>query len=162
MMITDVAGDIVLSTAAVAHGVAPNDNFASGLALALRTRWPGMYKDFRHFCQVSSPKPGELWVWSGPGGVRIVNLFTQDPPPAHGENPGKARLESVNHCLRALRKAIDSEKLTSLALPRLATGVGGLDWKDVRPLIDRHLGDALIPVFVYATYHPEVKAPEVG
>ncbi|MFZ5863473.1 MAG: hypothetical protein ACOYXR_11615 [Nitrospirota bacterium] len=52
----------MLSTAAVAHGVAPNDSFASGLALALRTRWPGMYKDFRHYCQVSSPKTGALWV----------------------------------------------------------------------------------------------------
>jgi O-acetyl-ADP-ribose deacetylase (regulator of RNase III) len=161
MMITEVAGDILLSSAAIAHGVAPNDNFASGLALALRTRWPGMYKDFRHYCQVSSPKPGGLWVWSGPG-VRIVSLFTQDPPPAHGENPGKSRPESVNQCLRALRKAIDAEKLTSLAVPRLATGVGGLDWKDVKPLIVKHLGDALIPIFVYATYQSNVKASEVG
>lgn len=160
-MITEVAGDILLSGAAVAHGVAPNDNFAGGLALALRTRWPGMYKDFRHYCQVSSPKPGEVWVWSGPG-VRIVSLFTQDPPPAHGDNPGKASLESVNHCLRALRKAIDTEKLTSLALPRLATGVGGLDWKEVKPLIEKQLGDVLIPVFLYSTYQPNVKAREVG
>jgi len=44
-MIREVAGDILLTKAKVlAHGVAPNDNFATGLALALRERWPAMYK----------------------------------------------------------------------------------------------------------------------
>ncbi len=53
----EVAGDILLTKAeALAQGVAPNDNFANGLALALRERWPGMYKDFRHNSQTSTPK----------------------------------------------------------------------------------------------------------
>jgi O-acetyl-ADP-ribose deacetylase (regulator of RNase III) len=160
-MIKEVTGDIVLSKAgAVAHGIAPNDHFAGGLALALRERWPGMYKDFRHYCQVSSPKPGELWSWAGPEGVRIVSLFTQEPPASQGTNPGKARIESVNHCLKALRKAITTEQFTSVALPRLATGVGGLDWHEVKPLIDKHLGDAPIPIYVYSTYQPGVQARE--
>jgi O-acetyl-ADP-ribose deacetylase (regulator of RNase III) len=46
-MIHEVAGDILLSTAqAIAHGVAPNDHFDSGLALGLREKWPSMAKDF--------------------------------------------------------------------------------------------------------------------
>lgn len=160
-MIQEVAGDILLSKAeAVAHGIAPNDHFTNGLALALRERWPGMYKDFRHYCKVSSPKPGELWTWSGPGGVRIVSLFTQDPPVSQDTPPGKARLESVNRSLKALREAITTEHLRSLALPRLATGVGGLDWKEVRPLVDKHLNDAPIPVYVYTAYQPGILAEE--
>ena len=47
-----------------------------------------------------------------------------------------------------------------MALPRLATGVGGLDWADVRPLIDKHLGSLGIPVYVYATFQPGVTAKE--
>lgn len=160
-MIHEVAGDILLSeAAAVAHGVAPNDNFANGLALALRERWPAMYKDFRHYCQVSTPKSGELWSWGGAGNVRIINLLTQEAPPSHGSKPGKASVENVNHCLKALRKTIESEKFSSVALPKLATGVGGLDWKDVKPLIEKHLGDLAIPVYVYSTYQPGVKAKE--
>lgn len=61
-MLKEVTGDILLSTAAaIAHGVAPNDNFKQGLALALREQWPGMYKDFRHYCQTYNPKPGSAW-----------------------------------------------------------------------------------------------------
>lgn len=160
-MIQEVEGDILLSkAAAVAHGVAPHDNFSNGLALSLRERWPAMYKDFKHACQVSEPKPGGLWTWGGPGGVRIVNLLTQEPPHTRGGRPGKATVEHVNHCLKALRKTIDDENFTSVALPKLACGVGGLDWKDVKPLIDKHLGDLKIPIVVYSTYHSGVKATE--
>lgn len=160
-MIQEVAGDILHTKAeAIAHGVAPHDNFGTGLALALREQWPAMYKDFRHFCQLSPPKPGDLWTWSGVGGIRIVNLLTQEPPPNHGAKPGKATLEHVNHCLKALRKVIESEQLRSVALPKLATGVGGLDWKDVKPLIEKHLGDLSISIFVYSTYQPGVQAKE--
>ena len=52
------------------------------------------------------------------------------------------------------------EKFTSLALPRLATGVGGLEWQAVRPLIDTHLGSLEIPVIIYRTYQSGVKAAQ--
>ncbi len=162
-MIHEVSGDILLSRAqALAHGVAPGDHFDSGLALALRERWPAMFKDFRHYCRQSHPKVGELWTWGGADGHRIVSLFTQSPAPHEHARPGKAGQESVHHALKALRKAIDEEGLTSLALPRLATGVGGLEWDMVRPLIQQHLADAGIPVFVYVTYHAGQAADEPG
>ena len=87
-MLKDVAGDFLLTKAeALAHGVAPNDNFANGVALALRERWPVMYKDCRHYSQTFTPKSGELWTWSGVGGARIVNLFTQEAAAGHGAKP---------------------------------------------------------------------------
>ena len=49
---------------------------------------------------------------------------------------------------------------TSLALPHLATGVGGLDWNEVAPLVEQHLGDLGIPVIVYFGYHAGVAADE--
>jgi O-acetyl-ADP-ribose deacetylase (regulator of RNase III) len=159
-MIKKVTGDILLSKAQLlAHGVAPNDHFDSGLALALRERWPMMYKDFRHWSHQNNPSPGSLWSWGGPG-VRIVSLLTQEGAHDKGAKPGKATLPNVNHCLRALRKLVTDEKIASLALPRLATGVGGLDWSEVEPLIAKHLGDLPIPVLVYATYRPGVQAAE--
>lgn len=160
-MIKEVSGDILLSKAqAIAHGVAPNDNFASGLALSLRERWPSMYKDFRHYCHTRHPEPGELWTWAGADGVRIVNLMTQAAAYGHGAKPGKASVEHVNHALRALHRLIDEEGFSSVALPRLATGVGGLSWDEVAPLLDHHLGGLNIPVIVYTTYHAGVAADE--
>ena len=162
-MLKEVTGDILLSTAgAIAHGVAPNDNFKQGLALSLREQWPGMYKDFRHYCQTYNPKPGDAWSWKGPNSPVIINLFTQEPAASDQDHPGKATLPNVNHALQALKKELQEHQVKSLALPRLATGVGGLAWKDVQPLIAKVLGDLKIPVFVYETFHKGQAAVEPG
>lgn len=160
-MIKQVTGDILLSDAqAIAHGIAPNDHFDSGLALSLRQDWPALSKDFRHYLHTSHPKSGGLWVWTRADGRRIVNLFTQEPAPSEHAHPGKANYQNVNHCLRELHKWVEAEKITSLALPRLATGVGGLEWDQVEPLIRQHLGSLQIPIYVYITYQKGVKAME--
>ncbi|HEY5646077.1 MAG TPA: macro domain-containing protein [Pseudomonadales bacterium] len=160
-MLKQVAGDILLSQAqAIAHGVAPGDHFNQGLALALRESYPAMAKDFRHYCQLEHPKPGDLWVWTGADGKRIVNLMTQEPAKSEHAHPGNATTHNVNVTLRNLRKLAEEEGFASLALPRLATGVGGLDWAVVYELIERHLGDLDIPVYVYAQYQSGVAAKE--
>jgi O-acetyl-ADP-ribose deacetylase (regulator of RNase III) len=160
----EVSGDILLSRAqAVAHGVSPNDPFHSGLALLLREKWPAMYKDFRHYCQTSHPKPGTIWEWAGAsdhGPVRIVALLTQEGGYEHGDKPGRASAANVNHALKALRAWSEAEGVTSIALPRLATGVGGLTWDVVQPLIKQHLGGMKAQVHVYTTYHKGVVAKE--
>jgi O-acetyl-ADP-ribose deacetylase (regulator of RNase III) len=111
-----------------------------------------MAKDFRHYCQISHPKPGDIWAWAGADGKRVVNLLTQEAPKSNKSHPGKATTHNVNLALRHLRKLSEDESFTSIALPKIATGVGGLDWEDVRPLIDNHLGDLDIPIYLYTNY----------
>lgn len=165
-MIKEVSGDILLSKAhLLAHGISAHDHFDSGLALALRERWPALVKDYRHDTHSKGIKTGELWAWvgvqEGGGSRRIANLVTQD---TLGQGPtakaGKASIENVRAALHSLAKYIGQEKITSVALPRLATGVGGLNWDDVKPLISQYLGDLHIPVIVYTTYHKGVAADE--
>ncbi|MGD2025688.1 MAG: macro domain-containing protein [Methyloceanibacter sp.] len=159
-MITKVRGDILLSDAkAIAHGVAPHDHFNQGLALALRERHPAMAKDFRHYCHQDNPKPGHAWLWAGPERV-IINLMTQEPAPDNKAHPGKATAHNVNHALKELRAILEKENISSVALPRLATGVGDLDWDEVEPMIEKHLGDLGIPVMVYVSYEKDKKAAE--
>lgn len=165
-MIHEVSGDILLSAAqAIAHGVAPNDPFHSGLALTLREKWPAMYKDFRHFCQTTHPKSGSIWTWAGVGEhgpIQIAALLTQEGGYEHGARPGPAAVSHIHHALKELHAWIVKEGITSVALPRLCTGVGGMSWDRVLPLIHQHLGALAIPVLVYSTYHKGVRATEPG
>ncbi len=159
-MITKVSGDILLSEAqAIAHGVAPHDHFNQGLALALRDRFPVMAKDFRHYCHLQNPKSGEAWLWGGADGV-VINLMTQEAAADQHAHPGKATLHNIDHALKGLRKIIEEQKLTSVALPRLATGVGGMEWSTVETLIEKHLGDLDIPVIIYEVYQKGIRARE--
>jgi O-acetyl-ADP-ribose deacetylase (regulator of RNase III) len=160
-VIYELSGDLLFSGAkAIAQGVAPNDDFHHGLALQLRERMPAMYKDFRHYCQTKHPKPGGLWSWMSADGRYIVNLLTHDAAYDYGSKPGNPKLSYVNHALHALRDFLQRENIGSIALPRLACGLTGLDWNDVKPVIDRQLGDLKIPVYLYVTYNKGVKAEE--
>lgn len=164
IMIKEVAGDILLSKAdAIAHGVAPNDHFDHGLALSLRKNYPSMYKDFRHYCHGSNPHPGGAWFWAGmgeEGKVQIINLLTQEPAIGKSGHPGKANLPNVNHALRELSKMVKKQKIKSLAIPRLATGVGALDWDDVRPIVYKRLEELEIPIYIYTTFVAGQQASE--
>lgn len=161
-MLIDVEGDILLSRAdAVAQGVAPNDPCNQGLALQLRERSPEMYRAFRQHCHQAHPAEGDLWTWDGDGRP-VYHLFTQENAYGEGGKPGKASLPSVNHALRKLRQALDEADHTSIAVPRLATGVGGLAWPDVRAEMEKHLGDSPVKVYVYGVYHPGVQADEAA
>jgi len=58
------------------------------------------------------------------------------------------------------QRVADNEGVASLALPRLATGVGGLEWGPVKELIESHFSDAAYPVLLYHEYHKGVHASE--
>ena len=162
-MLHEVTGDILLSrAAAIAHGVSPHDNFHQGLALSLRQQWPALYQDFRHYCKTHKAEPGGIWTWAGADGRQIINLFTQDPPRSVGGHPGRATVQHVGHALKRLHALVEAEKIASLALPRLATGMGGLDWTAVHPLLEQHLAPLKIPVIVYTRYEKGVAAREPG
>ncbi len=160
-MIHELSGDILFSSAKViVQGVAPNDDFHHGLALQLRERMPAMYKEFRHHCHTRHPKSGGMWEWISPDGRHVVCLFTQDEAYNHGSHPGRASLSHINHALHALAAFVKKEKVASISLPRLGCGLTGLAWTDVKSLIEHHLGDLSIPVYVYSNYQKGVKAKE--
>ena len=106
--------------------------------------------------------------------MRPSRLAASDGPlPAHGPLLFQQRglllgiergcvSKCVNHALRRLRHEVETAGVKSLAMPKLATGAGGLSWDVVRPLIDQHLGDLPIPVFVYTTYHKGQQAVQRG
>lgn len=160
-MIKQVSGDILLSNAnAIAHGIAANDPMTQGLALSLHERYPAMHKDFHHWCHQQHPQPGSAWMWGGSDNVRIVNLITQEGGYGHGTKPGNATTKYVSDALKELAKLAKKEGITSLALPKIATGVGGLNWADVEPLIEQRLGELDIPVYVYVDYVQGQQADE--
>ena len=92
--------------------------------------------------------------------VCLVNLITQDGGYGHGAKPGQATLKNVRKSLKKLKKMAKKEKFSSMALPKLATGVGNLDWDDVKPLIYEQLGEMKIPVYLYTVFHEGKQAQE--
>lgn len=162
-MIVKVEGDILLTKAqAIVHGVGVNDPMDKGLALAFRDHYPGLQKDFDRWCHQHNAKPGDAWMWTGRGNARIINLITHENTESNDHHYDKATLGNLRHALSELIKIIRFEKLTSIALPKLGTGFGDLDWDDVLPIIENSFSVLDIPVFVYVNYLPSHQADEPG
>jgi O-acetyl-ADP-ribose deacetylase (regulator of RNase III) len=165
-MIHEVKGDILLSHAQViAHAIAPGEHFDQGLALSLGEQWPALVKDYSHFYHTTQPKSGDTWVWSGAMSKHIINLLVNEAPQDRGgkvKKRGHAKPEDVDRALHELRRLLESERFASLALPRLATGAGGLDWDVVRPLVEHHLGGLTLPIYIYIDFEKGMQAIEPG
>ncbi len=88
----------------------------------------------------------------------MLNFPTKD----HWRNP--SRLEWVDHGLQILAAEYSGWGITSLALPPLGCGNGGLNWSEVWPLIERHLSPLPIDIEVWvpdAEESDEVEEPQL-
>jgi O-acetyl-ADP-ribose deacetylase (regulator of RNase III) len=74
---------------------------------------------------------------------------------------GKSRLEDIESGLKDLRDVIQQKKIVSVAIPPLGAGLGGLDWKQVRPHIEQTLKnlDAVRIIVYEPTPQANAQAP---
>lgn len=161
-MIYEVKGDPMLSRAQViAQGVSSNDPMNRGLARKLHERFPTMVTAFREWCQETNPEPGQVWLWGDANKVQVVNMITHegDDDPARVGRPTKI---AIHRAFRALNKLILEERFKSVAMPRIGAGDGGMDWHEVRGMMDSQLGELLIPLFVYVSELDGQVAAEPG
>ncbi len=105
-----------------------------GIAYQFRRAFPAMYEDYQQRCKRGEIRPGQVSTFREKNRL-IVNF----PTKRHWRSP--SRLEDIEAGLQALRKLIETEGIRHMAVPPLGCGHGGLSWNDVRPAIERHLGD---------------------
>lgn len=60
-----------------------------------------------------------------------------------------SRLEDLEGGLDWVQRNFQTQHIKSLAMPALGCGLGGLDWKDVGPLMCKYLHGIGIPVAIY-------------
>ncbi|GJM13248.1 MAG: hypothetical protein DHS20C12_16510 [Pseudohongiella sp.] len=162
-MIYEVEGDILMTRAdVIAQGVAINDPMTNGLARKLQEKFPSMREQFIQWCEESDPQPGDIWLWEGNGKTSVLNLVVgeeADPTLGRASRPNKI---AVNKAFRAVNKLVVDERLTSIAMPKIGSGTGGIDWLEVRGMMHSQLGELLIPLFVYVTELDGMLASEPG
>ena len=132
-----------------------------GIALQFKKAFPENFKAYRRACKADQVKPGIMFVHESRDGVKpkvIINF----PTKRHWK--GKSRLEDIESGLRALRKEIRARAISSIAIPPLGCGLGGLDWSTVRPMIETALADlAGVRVLLFEpTGAPDAKTMPVG
>lgn len=142
-MIKEINGDIFTANCQVlVNPVNTQGVMGAGLAKEFKIQFPGYAAWWKDFCENCDEDLaggdvvlteerftcGECKIW-------IASFATKE----HWRNP--SQLEWIDKGLQSLATQLREKNLESVALPRLGCGLGGLKWKDVKPLVEKHLCD---------------------
>lgn len=126
-----------------------------GVALQFKNAFPENYKAYSDAVKSGSFHLGEVLVVpvKTVGTARYIINF---PTKAHWRFP--SRLEWIQSGLKDLHAKIQKYGIRSIALPPLGCGNGGLDWNQVRHLIENELSDLDAEIVIY---EPSQKVQEL-
>lgn len=138
-MMKFVAGNILdAKVDALVNTVNTAGVMGKGLALQFKKAFPANCKAYEAAAKEGAVEIGKMFVFEA-GGIVLPRYIINFPTKRHWRSPSK--LEYIEAGLRDLLAVIRDRKIRSLAIPPLGAGLGGLAWGDVRPLIERALGD---------------------
>ncbi len=104
-----------------------------GIALQFKKAFPEIFAPYKKACDADEVRPGR---------VHVVELNRLTPPhviinfPTKRHWRSKSRLDDLEDGLEDLVRVVREREIESIAIPPLGCGLGGLDWSDVRPLIE--------------------------
>lgn len=138
-MIEYKTGDILAEDAeALVNTVNCVGVMGRGIALQFKKAFPENFKAYAAACKRNEVRPGRMFVFE--------NRYLTNPRyiinfPTKRHWRGKSRMEDIDAGLAALVEEIRSRNIRSIAIPPLGSGLGGLDWAEVRPRIEAALHD---------------------
>ena len=118
-----------------------------GIALQFKAAFPENFKIYAEACQRGAVQPGRMFVFET-GQLTPPRYIINFPTKRHWR--GNSRMEDIDAGLAALVEVIREKCIRSVAIPPLGSGLGGLDWLDVKPRIEaalRPLTDVRVIVY---------------
>lgn len=147
-MIEYTSGDILRCEAdALVNTVNCVGVMGRGIALQFKNMYPANFKAYEAACKREEVQPGRMFVFETKQ-LTPPRLIINFPTKRHWR--GKSRIEDIEAGLVDLVNVIRDKNIRSIAIPPLGAGLGGLDWKEVRPRIEHALGELEgVQVIVY-------------
>lgn len=107
-----------------------------GIAAQFKRTYPENFEAYESACRRKEVVPGRMFVFAA-GQLTNPRFIINFPTKRHWR--GKSRIEDIESGLVALVAEVKRRGIKSIAIPPLGCGLGGLEWRDVRPLIERAL-----------------------
>lgn len=143
-----------VTSGVIAHGVNCQGVMGSGVALAIRKKYPHVFDLYKEYCQrsvvsktsallghvqfVSSVYVEGTWV-SKEAPLVIANCFTQD---FYGKDKRHVNYEAVAKCFQTLY--LRSGMYGQLNIPKIGAGLAGGDWNVIEAIINSEYKDDVI------------------
>jgi len=140
-MISYTKGDLLTSNAqALVNTVNTVGVMGKGIALHFKEMFPQNFEVYAAACKKGEIVPGKMLVVKDSNLALGERTIVNFPTKVHWRNP--SRYEYIESGLNDLVRVIEEYGITSIAIPPLGCGNGGLDWAVVKGMIE----DALLPL----------------
>lgn len=103
-----------------------------GIALQFKRVFPENFKAYAAQCKLGKVKPGHVFVFET---SQIFPRYIINFPTKRGWR-ADSRIEDIQSGLKSLVKKIRERNIQSIAIPPLGSGLGKLDWPEVRACIE--------------------------
>ena len=117
-----------------------------GVAFAFKNKYPEMFAEYKKECEVGNIDIGKPFIWKYKDMFEpqiVINL----PTKMHWKDP--STLVYIQNGLNWLRNYFENKPNSTVVMPALGCGNGGLDWDTVKNMIQESLEDLKTQFFVY-------------
>jgi len=157
-MITYVRNSIFESNAQVlVNTVNTVGVMGKGLAYEFKKLYPDMFKNYQKFCDSNQFQIGQLYLYKTEH-KWVLNFPTKE----NWRKPSE--LEYIELGLQKFVDNFELKGIKSIAFPMLGCGNGGLEWSDVKPVMEKYLKKLPIDIYIHIyekdKYEPEHASPK--
>lgn len=146
-MIREAHGNLLAADAdALVNTVNTAGIMGKGIALQFKQAYPANFRAYEAACRRGEVTSGRMFTWET-GQMGSPRFIVNFPTKRHWRDG--SRIGDIRDGLHDLAGFIGERGVTSVAIPPLGCGLGGLRWEDVRPLIVAALGDLDADVVLY-------------
>lgn len=117
-----------------AHGCNCAGAMGKGIALQFKLKYPLMFKKYKEICLKGEFKLGDVFEYAI-NDERIYNLGTQETWRT------KAVLSAIEESVYKMFELASLNSVKSIAIPKIGAGLGGLNWNDVKKVLEKAASD---------------------
>lgn len=146
MKISYKNGDLLKSgLKLIGHGCNAQGVMGSGIAKAIKEKYPECYTAYSCFMK-DSGKLGDVLAYTCPSdNVTILNMITQE---FYGRDSKRyVSYEAIEKCMTYANRYAKDNGHVSLGLPKIGAGLGGGDWKIISEIIEKTCKDIQVEVY---------------
>lgn len=143
-----VKGDITsFKNAIIIHGCNAQGVMGSGVALAIKTKWPQAYKDYAsHFSFLNETQRKDMMgkvleTYIKSDNVLIMNAITQF---TYGRSGTRyMSYDAIDNIFKYVQSRVDAHMLThfsnGIVIPKIGSALGGGNWNIIEKIINENL-----------------------
>lgn len=113
-----------------------------GIALEFKLRYPQMYDKYAQMCKGKKIVTGKTYIYTVSDELKILNF------PTKNRWRYASRIEWIEDGLEYFLANYKGYGIKSIAFPRLGCSNGGLNWDDVKKLMEKYLNIEDIDVYI--------------